>query len=385
MAIKKYQEDGQDFWRVYVHMRSSVNKTKRFQKSIFRLKSETEARREEKKLIRLLSKKVQKFDGLGLSWDDVVHLWWKEVQAGYLGSISKRSAEGYLSIINKWTKGWNGRPAAELTRADGRNLLLRMDKAGLSKSYQKKVKNIINKVFTWGIEFGFIVGADVSPLKGLLIDKGEERAPDILSIEEIKKLLTLAKALNHHWYPVWAFAILTGMRSGELHALTWGQVDLEKNILMVDRSYDSNVKKSGPTKGRYWRTIPINDSLRKLILDLKNGPKTAGTDFVLPRSKDWDNGDQAVPLKNFLKSINLKPVKFHALRACFATQMLANGVPAPVVMKIGGWKKSSTMDIYLRLAGVDTKGATDCLQFEPSEISFGENVVNLCASEQEEA
>ena len=191
MAIKKYQEDGQDFWRVYVHMRSSVNKTKRFQKSIFRLKSETEARREEKKLIRLLSKKVQKFDGLGLSWDDVVHLWWKEVQAGYLGSISKRSAEGYLSIINKWTKGWNGRPAAELTRADGRNLLLRMDKAGLSQSYQKKVKNIINKVFTWGIEFGFIVGADVSPLKGLLIDKGEERAPDILSIEEIKKLVRL--------------------------------------------------------------------------------------------------------------------------------------------------------------------------------------------------
>ncbi|HAZ14965.1 MAG: hypothetical protein A2X86_21545 [Bdellovibrionales bacterium GWA2_49_15] len=36
--------------------------------------------------------------------------------------------------------------------------------------------------------------------------------------------------------------------------------------------------------------------------------------------------------------------------------MLANGVPAPVVMKIGGCKKSSTMDIYLRPAGVDMKG-----------------------------
>lgn len=377
MSITKYQEDGQDFWKVYVHMRSSVNSNKRFQKSVFRLKSEAEARREEKKLIRLLSKEVQKFDGLGLSWDDVVHLWWKEVQAGYLGTITERSAEGYLSIINKWTRGWNGKPAAELTRADGRYLLQRMDKAGLSKSYQKKTKNIINKVFTWGIEFGFIVGANTSPLKGLLIDKGEEKAPDILSLEEIKKFLTVAKALNHHWYPVWAFAILTGMRSGELHALTWGQIDLEKNIIMVDRSYDSNMRKSGPTKGRYWRTIPINDSLRRLILDLKAGPKTSGGDFVLPRSKDWDNGDQAVPLRNFLKSINLKSVKFHALRACFATQMLANGVPSPVVMKIGGWKKSSTMDIYLRLAGVDTKGATDCLEFEPSDISFGDNVVKL--------
>ena len=82
-------------------------------------------------------------------------------------------------------------------------------------------------------------------------------------------------------------------------------------------------------------------------------------------------------IRNFLTSIKIKSIKFHALRACFATQMLASGVPAAVVMKIGGWKKSSTMDIYLRLAGVDTKGATDCLEFIPDDISFGENVVNL--------
>jgi integrase len=76
--------------------------------------------------------------------------------------------------------------------------------------------------------------------------------------------------------------------------------------------------------------------------------------FVLPRFKDWNNGDQAVPLKTFLRSIKVRPIKFHALRACFATQMLASGIPSPIVMKIGGWKKSSTMDIYLRLSGVDT-------------------------------
>jgi hypothetical protein len=36
--------------------------------------------------------------------------------------------------------------------------------------------------------------------------------------------------------------------------------------------------------------------------------------------------------------------------------MLAKGIPAAVVMRVGGWKRSSTMDIYLRLAGVDVKG-----------------------------
>lgn len=47
-----------------------------------------------------------------------------------------------------------------------------------------------------------------------------------------------------------------------------------------------------------------------------------------------------------------------------------SGVSAPIVMKIGGWKKSSTVDIYLRLVVVDTKGATDCLEFIPSEIKY---------------
>ncbi len=57
--------------------------------------------------------------------------------------------------------------------------------------------------------------------------------------------------------------------------------------------------------------------------------------------------------------------------------MQASGVSAPIVMRIGGWKNSATMDIYLRLSGVDTKGATECLGFLPDEITFGDNVINL--------
>ena len=377
MAISKYTENGQNFWKVYVHVRSQTNRSRRIQKTTKSLKTEAEARREEKKLIREASFEVQKIDGYGMNWDDVVYLWWQNVKAGYAGKITERSAEGYFSIVNKWTRHWDNVPAAKLTRADGRDLLIKMEKAGLKRTYQKKIKNIINKVYEWGVEFRYIRGNYDSPLKGMIVDMKEEKAPDILTLEEIKKFLGTAQTIDHHWYPIWSFAVLTGMRSGELHALTWEQIDLEKNLIMVDRSYDSNTKKSGPTKGRYWRTIPINNNLRKLIMDLKRKPELLNSPFVLPRSKDWDNGDQAVAIRNFLTSIKIKSIKFHALRACFATQMLASGVPAAVVMKIGGWKKSSTMDIYLRLAGVDTKGATDCLEFIPDDISFGENVVNL--------
>ena len=63
------------------------------------------------------------------------------------------------------------------------------------------------------------------------------------------------------------------MRSGELQALKWDKVDLEKNIIMVHVTYNPNVKnpdkKFGQTKGRYWRTVPIAQDLRDLLLDLK--------------------------------------------------------------------------------------------------------------------
>ncbi len=380
MSIHKYKQEEQVFWRVRVNVRSKTTKSRRFQKQISNLKSEAEARREEKKLIQELTRNIDQLDFQGLNWEDVLHLWWQDVLAGYMGKIKERSAKEYLSAARKWSSKWNGKPAAHVKRPEARELIFRMQQSGIQWATQKKIKNIIHKIYLWGIENRHIVGVNGSPFQGLMIEKGEEKVPEILTLEEIKKFLLAAKMMNNRWYPVWAFAILTGMRSGELYALTWNQIDLAKGSIMVDRSYDSNGKVTGSTKGRYWRTIPINGSLKTLILDLKNSTIQNG-DFVLPRMKDWDNGDQAVALRNFLKSLNIRSVKFHALRACFATQMLANGVPAPVVMKIGGWKKTSTMDIYLRLAGIDVKGATDCLTFVPENMKFGDNVVSIFAAE----
>lgn len=46
-------------------------------------------------------------------------------------------------------------------------------------------------------------------------------------------------------------------------------------------------------------------------------------------------------------------------------------------MKISRQKKFVMMDIYLRLAGFEIKGATDCLSFVPESIPYGDNVVQL--------
>jgi integrase len=131
------------------------------------------------------------------------------------------------------------------------------------------------------------------------------------------------------------------------------------------------------TKAGYWRNVPLSPDLKKLFLTLKASSESK---FVLPRFRDWQRGDQAKVLKMFLIGIGLQPIKFHALRACFATQLLAKGTPPAIVMKICGWRDLKTMEFYIRVAGVDEKGATNCLSIIPSEVDAMENVVELFRS-----
>lgn len=63
--------------------------------------------------------------------------------------------------------------------------------------------------------------------------------------------------------------------------------------------------------------------------------------------------------------------------SCFATQLIASGVPATVLMKICGWKDMKTMQRYIRLAGIDESGATERLSFIPTDEAVMERVVSL--------
>ncbi len=192
---------------------------------------------------------------------------------------------------------------------------------------------------------------------------------------EIRTLLFEAKSRNHPWYSTWALALLTGMRAGELYSLEWNDIDFENNIIRVSKSYDKRLNLFKSTKAGYWRSVPISSELNNILVQLKS--ETGNSQWVLPRHSAWQGWWQSKVLKTFLKEIGLPPVKFHTLRACFATQLLGDGVEMAKVMKIGGWRDVKTMQIYMRLAGIDEKGATDNLRFLPSDEAVMGRVVHL--------
>lgn len=394
MAITNYVENDMQYWQVYINLRSRKNPRIRLQKRLMGLESEAKAKSEEKKLIRELSEKLVKAERLGSTWSEVIDRWQDFHKENPSDKYVDTTIDDHVARLRNYTVIWLNRPACELNRGDGREVLSTAEREGARKNFLRRLKNTINVVYKWGIEERLIPGVHQSPVHGLEIQKEkEDKPPEILTRQQICQLLVEAKRQGHSWYNVWAVALLTGMRSGELNELKWSDIQLipadkvaemerfpigrrSYGLLRVTRTWNTRHKKVGPTKGGYWRTVPVSSELYKLLTEIRS-EQTPGTEYVLPRFSQWRKGGQAKVLRMFCLGNSLPSIKFHTLRACWATQLITDGVSATRVMKIGGWKDIKTMQRYIRMAGIEEMGATESLEFLPSDDAVMEHAADM--------
>ena len=346
----------------------------RVQRNKFNIETYKDACREEKKLIKAVADEIHGIERRGPKWMDILERWEIYARRGLLGDRQKdpHYIQNHVSRLNLYTKPWLDQVASELTKGDGRLVLSQAKASGAGEAVLKKIKSSVNVVFKWAIEEKLVTGVQTSPTEGVNVSVKVEKIPQILTLDEIKTFLKGAKEEQNPWYPIWSFAFLTGMRSGELKALQWKDIDLERRIISVSKSYNSVKRAIKGTKAGYWRNVPISGDLQEILTGLQESRSCEPDDFVLPRTGGWGYGEAGKVLRVFLKKYGInKHVVFHTLRACFATHMLASGVDQATVMKIGGWKDIKTFQIYVRLAGVEVKGATDVLQVLPKLDALG--------------
>lgn len=376
-------------------MRSRKDSRIRVQKRVNGLTSEREARTEEKRLLRDLAEQLTLLESRGITWEELIERWVRHQQLYPTKKYAASTLEDYESITRKWTQPWMSRTAAELNRGDGRDVLRHVADSDMSVALMNRLKSAVNQIYLWGIEERLVTGVHQSPVFGLEVRPDrEEKRPEILSREEIRDLLKKAREQSYPWYPIWVAAVLTGCRSGELNQLKMCDleiisrdqaIEMDKKpfterrygFLRVRRSWSARAKVVGPTKAGYWRNVPVSSEFYWfLVHDLKVTEKRPD-DFILPRFWQWEKGFQAQIIRGFCVANGLPSIKFHTLRACFATQLISTGIPATVVMKICGWRDMKTMQRYIRLAGIDEAGATEVLRFIPTEEAVMEKVVSL--------
>jgi integrase len=115
---------------------------------------------------------------------------------------------------------------------------------------------------------------------------------DTLRAEEVPLLLA---SLKPHWRPVFATAVWTGLRKGELLGLRKSDVDMVAGTIAVRHSYDADT-----TKGGHADLIPIAAGLRPYLAEAM---LSARGEYVFPdaegrmRSRQTKEAARAVAMR----------------------------------------------------------------------------------------
>jgi integrase len=133
-------------------------------------------------------------------------------------------------------------PLREVTaaRIEG---LLNSKRGELSPESLNHLRALAHRLFTLAIRRGFWSAANpVAPVQRFKVPR---RLPEYLRAEEVPLVLA---ALDDRWRPLFACALWTGLRRGELLALRKQDVDLSAGTLAVSRSHDADTTKGGVTE-----------------------------------------------------------------------------------------------------------------------------------------
>ena len=160
----------------------------------------------------------------------------------------------------------------------------------------------------------------INPVSGLSFSVGNKNARTRwLAPEEQERLLRCAT--NPAWLrPLLITALHTGMRRGELLALTWKDIDNRQRIIRIEHS------KNGER-----RSIPISDTLQSTLGAIKVRD-ISGRVFPMAVRSLRAAFDKA------LGKAKIEDFHFHDLRHTFATRLVQNGVDLYKVKELLGHK-----------------------------------------------
>ena len=306
---------------------------------------------------------------------------WKEAHQVYYDYLDKRyknhinmsysTMDTIIKTLDKHTALWDDKWISNLTahiietHITGKEVRESME----SHSSVQNLLKYIRGVFRRQIELGNLKH---NPAMGVILrGKKQRNPPEVMSNDEVAKLVDYAKKINSPWEIVYRVAYLTGARSGELYALKWSDVDFANKQIGIRHSYCWKSEKEKDTKGRKYRVVPLHKELEICLKELKL--KSTDPVYVLPRIQEWKNGKSAQIIREFQKHLGIKQSKFHALRGSFITNLLLTRTPAIKVMHMAGHDDLKTTLWYVSVLGEDLRNATDGLTLEQKVIGIDDH------------
>ena len=230
-------------------------------------------------------------------------------------------------------------------------------KDGLSQSSIKKVFITLSQACKQAVSANILYQ---NPCDSVQLPKKQPRQSVAFTVEEQEKFLAQCKG-ETTFENLFIFAFNTGMRLGEMLALTWDDVDLEKNIISVSKNlsvvndYDENSEKKNKividtTKTESGsREIPLNKAALKCVkTQLQNNKNDSPFIFYSTTGTVLMKRNIYRAFKNIMQKANIKThLTIHSMRHSFATRLLEKGANIKTVSELLGHKSIQiTLDTY---------------------------------------
>ena len=221
---------------------------------------------------------------------------------------------------------------------------------GLSASYIRMIVSIIKN----SLKAAHLI----SYLPNYTLDKVNypkiiEKKIECFTINEQKKIEFAVKTTKKDKYLGIILCLYTGLRIGELLALTWNDIDFEKSILIISKTcYDSSEEGTRirniniPKTKNSIREIPLPTKILEMLKEMK---KKSKCEFVIAE------GEKFVFMRSYqrtfellLKKLKIPHKGFHSLRHTFATRALECGMDVKTLSEILGHKNPTiTLNRYV--------------------------------------
>jgi integrase len=172
------------------------------------------------------------------------------------------TTEGYGSTIDYATKAFGNKQVRQLTPSDAKAMLALMPK--LAARTKAKHLRVLSNCLKSAVQHGYAARNPVTELPDSERPRDSElgeREPAYFTNEELPRLF--AEFDEGVYRVLFLLALKTGMRLGELTALTWGDVDLSEGLIHVRRAARDG--RLSQTKNRRRREVLISDEVVTLL------------------------------------------------------------------------------------------------------------------------
>lgn len=214
----------------------------------------------------------------------------------------------------------------------------------------------------------------------VLLPKLPKRRPAVLDEGKLQTLFDRAKSTR--LYPFIVLAAATGCRRGELLALQWPDLEMDKGLLTISKSLEqtrAGLRVKG-TKSEEPRQLGVPEwaleVLKEHRVEQDRDRRLFGAHyfdnnlvFCQPDGRYYSPDRLGARVVELMRKVGLHGVSLHSLRHSHASILLSKGVPPAVVsQRLGHADQNITLSIYSHALPADTRAAAKIWNDSMAEV-----------------